>query len=97
MGLRLLWRAVKLPGAILSGRGLCGSMILGWGLFNVVEGTIDHQILQLHHVYQNGNHMLWDLVFLLFGVTDLVLGAALIRSGFRRAPNGLTGQRNVNA
>src|SRR5947209_152403 len=87
VGLRLLWRAVKLPGAILSGRALCGSMVLGWGLFNVVEGTVDHQILQLHHVYQNGNHLLWDIVFLLFGVFNLVLGAAMIWAGFRRAAN----------
>ena len=25
-------------------------MILGWGLFNLVEGIIDHQLLELHHV-----------------------------------------------
>src|SRR3978361_1931684 len=30
VGLRLLWRAVKLPGTILSGGALCGSMVLGW-------------------------------------------------------------------
>jgi uncharacterized membrane protein len=97
IGLRLLWRAVKLPGAILSGRAVWGSMVLGWGLFNVVEGTIDHQILQLHHVYQNGDHMLWDMVFLLFGLIDLVLGAAMIRAGFRRTANQQRGLGTANA
>jgi uncharacterized membrane protein len=25
-------------------------MILGWGLFNLVEGVIDHHLLNIHHV-----------------------------------------------
>jgi len=27
-----------------------GQMILGWGLFNLVEGVIDHHFLNIHHV-----------------------------------------------
>lgn len=41
-----------------------GAVLAGWGVFNVVEGLIDHEILQIHHVYQNGSFLLWDLVFL---------------------------------
>ena len=29
---------------------LIGQMILGWGLFNLVEGLIDHHLLNIHHV-----------------------------------------------
>ena len=29
---------------------LIGQMILGWGLFNLVEGVIDHHLLNIHHV-----------------------------------------------
>ena len=81
-GLWLLWRAVKQPGVILSGRAFCGALFFGWGLFNVIEGIVDHGILQLHHVYQNGNHLLWDLVFLMAGIVEVVVGTVMIRSGF---------------
>ncbi len=83
LGLALLWKAIKLPGTLLSGKALWGSLLVGWGLFNFVEGSVDHEILQVHHVYQNGNHVLWDMVFLASGPVLMVLGAALIRRGFR--------------
>jgi uncharacterized membrane protein len=81
-GLWLLWHAMKQPGVILSGKSFCGSLLLGWGLFNVVEGIIDHQILQLHHVYQNGNHPLWDMAFLAVGIVEIAVGTISVRSGF---------------
>lgn len=31
-------------------RALWGWMLVGWGVFNLVEGLIDHQILGVHHV-----------------------------------------------
>lgn len=82
-GIALLWRAVTRRGVMLSGRVLWGGILAGWGLFNLIEGAIDHQILQLHHVYQNGNHPLWDMVFLASGVVLLGGGFAVIRSGLR--------------
>ncbi len=85
VGLFLLWRAVNRPGVLLSGRALFGAILLGWGLFNLVEGTIDHEILQIHHVYQNGNHLLWDMVFLASGPILMALGWILIRTGFQDA------------
>lgn len=87
-GLLLLWRTVKRPGALLSGRVLWGALLAGWGLFNLVEGTIDHEILQLHHVVQNGNHPLWDAVFLGAGLILLVAGWRLIRRGIRADARG---------
>ncbi len=85
VGIVLLWRAVTRPGALLSGKALLGAVLWGWGLFNLVEGTIDHEILQIHHVYQNGNHLLWDIVFLAAGLVLAVVGWRLIRSGFNEA------------
>ena len=85
VGLVLLWRAVTRPGTLLSGRALVGAILLGAGLFNLVEGTIDHEILQLHHVFQNGNHLLWDMVFLLSGVVLMLVGWSLMREGFQAA------------
>jgi uncharacterized membrane protein len=82
VGIWLLWRAVKAKDVVLSGRALWGSMFVGWGLFNLVEGTIDHEILGIHHVYQNGSHIVWDLIFLAFGALDILGGVVMIRARF---------------
>ena len=81
IGIGMLWRAVRHAEAPRSGKVLWGGLLLGWGIFNVVEGTIDHQILQLHHVVQNGNHLLWDLVFLAIGVLLAGAGWRLVQVG----------------
>lgn len=89
LGLLFLWRAVTRSTpqgpVLLSGKALWGAMLLGAGLFNLIEGTIDHEILQVHHVFQNGNHLLWDMVFLASGPLLIAAGWALIRRGFGEA------------
>lgn len=82
VGLLMLWKAVKRPDVPLSGRAYSGSLLLGWGLFNLVEGLIDHELLQVHHVYQNDPHVfvLWDLAFLASGVIFILIGASMVRS-----------------
>lgn len=62
-----------------------GLLLLGWGIFNVVEGVVDHQILQIHHVRDDlGGPPAWDLGFLAFGILLIVGGWALYRRGARR-------------
>jgi uncharacterized membrane protein len=57
-----------------------GGLLLGWGLFNLVEGLVDHQILGLHHVRDDlGAPLSWDLGFLAFGL-GLVLVGGMLRS-----------------
>lgn len=85
-GLFVIWSALK-RGALLSGKHLVGMMLAGWGLFNLVEGVIDHQILTVHHV--NGdNVVLWDTLFLVFGAALLVGGLMLARRGEREEERG---------
>jgi uncharacterized membrane protein len=86
LGLILLWRAVKRREVPLSDRTYAGSLLLGWGLFNLVEGIIDHEILRIHHVVQFGNHFLWDTVFLASGVLLILGGWVLIRAGRADVP-----------
>ena len=87
LGIFLLWRSAAHHRTAISGAGLVASMLLGWGLFNLVEGLIDHQVLQLHHVYQNGDHLLWDMVFLASGAIFLALGWWLLRAELVRQPS----------
>ncbi len=63
---------------------LIGGMLAGWGLFNTVEGVVDHHLLQLHHVRPGPDEVLYDLGFLMWGVVMLVLGLAMVRNAGRR-------------
>jgi uncharacterized membrane protein len=74
VGLVILIGAAR-RGRSLTLRELVGLLLMGWGLFNLVEGTIDHHLVTLHHVRDDvAEPLWWDLGF-------LVLGAALVVSG----------------
>jgi uncharacterized membrane protein len=77
-GIWLLWRAVMRRDVVLSGQTLLGSMIFGWGLFNLVEGVIDHHVLHLHHVVERLGVSIWDWAFLGSGVLLIAVGWTLI-------------------
>ena len=58
-----------------------GGLLLGWGLFNLVEGLIDHQLLGIHHVRDDlGAPLGWDLGFLAFGALLVAVGLVLRKS-----------------
>ncbi|WP_349269389.1 membrane protein [Mycolicibacterium parafortuitum] len=61
-----------------------GLLLTGWGIFNVVEGVIDHDILQIHHVRDDlGGPLVWDIGFLVFGAFLVAAGWLLHRRGVR--------------
>ena len=61
-----------------------GLMLAGWGLFNVVEGVVNHHLLGVHHLRDDlGAPLSWDLGFLAFGVLLIAVGWAVHRSGVR--------------
>jgi uncharacterized membrane protein len=53
-------------------------MLAGWGLFNVVEGIVDHLVLGIHHVHPGAYERVWDLGFLAFGFALAAAGVALM-------------------
>jgi uncharacterized membrane protein len=72
-GVWLLWRDAR-NGAVRRARIFAGQMLMGWAAFNLVEGVIDHHLLNLHHVRDLPEHVpLYDWVFL--GVGGVLLGA----------------------
>lgn len=83
-GAVMSWKALQGRAALPPGRSYAGAAIIGWGTFNLVEGIVDHHLLQIHHVHQYGNHLLWDLVFLASGVLLVLAGWAIVRSDRRR-------------
>ena len=71
-------------------------MFIGFGLFNLVEGIIDHQILGIHHVNETvppAQWMYWDIGFLVWGALMLVGGWSLMRAGRQETPEPRTGER----
>ncbi|MGH3876979.1 MAG: DUF2243 domain-containing protein [Actinophytocola sp.] len=75
-GLGLLYaRVTSARGRMWRSRVLWGWVLVGWGLFNLVEGVLDHHVLAIHHVRSGPNQLWWDLGF-------LALGAVLVAAGW---------------
>jgi uncharacterized membrane protein len=82
VGLGLLYaRVTSSRGRLWSSRALWGWVLVGWGLFNLVEGLLCHHILGLHHVRHGPAQLWWDLGFLALGAVLVVGGWLLQRSG----------------
>lgn len=67
-GVGLLFRAAERGDVPWSRRVFGGALALGWGLFNFVEGLVDHHVLQIHHVVERAGLSGWDWAFLASGV-----------------------------
>ena len=90
-GVALLFRAGRRADAVWSGRVLAGAMLAGWGLFNGVEGLIDHQLLGIHHVHPGVDQLAWDVGFLASGPVLVLAGWLLARRPTRQAVPGVVG------
>lgn len=85
-GLFALWRSAHRRHLAWSNKLLFGSLLIGFGLFNVAEGLVDHQLLGVHHVNETvgpASRLVWDMGFLVWGVAMLAGGWALARRGRR--------------
>ena len=81
VGIYLLLADARRGAALPSASAFTGQLLLGWGIFNVVEGIIDHHILNLHHVRDLPVHVpMYDWLFLAVGgVGFLLLGWVMSR------------------
>ncbi len=80
VGVVLLWRAGGRDDVSWSSNTFFGSLLIGFGLFDVVEGLIDHQILGIHHVKPGPNQLTWDLGFLALGALLIAVGWIMVQS-----------------
>jgi uncharacterized membrane protein len=84
VGLFLLWRALGQREVPWSTRTFLGGLAAGWGVFNLAEGVIDHELLGIHHVNETvarEQWIWWDLGFLAFGLLLVGVGWSLFRAG----------------
>lgn len=80
LGLFLLWNGTRGQHVTWRTPAFIGTLLFGWGLFNDVEGLIDHQILGVHHVRPGPYQLAYDLGFLAWGAIMLLMGWALMRA-----------------
>ena len=84
VGLGLLYSRMGQAGdRVWSSRPLWGWVLVGWGLFNLVEGILDHHLLGIHHVRSGPQQVWWDVGFLAMGAA-LVAGGYLLQRSARR-------------
>jgi uncharacterized membrane protein len=89
VGLGILYsRVTEGRRQVRGSRMLWGWMLVGWDIFNLVEGLVDHQLLGIHHVRPGPDQLAWDMAFLVFGLILVGLGWLLARSG-RTVPIGI--------
>lgn len=94
-GLVILWRHAHLKHVRWSTKLLTGTMLMGFGIFNLVEGIVNHHILGLHHVNETvpqDQWVYWDVGFLIWGAVMLVAGVYLKRAGRIETPSTVTTQ-----
>ena len=83
----VFWRTAQRRHLYWSSHLLIGSMLIGFGAFNFVEGLIDHHLLGIHHVNELvpvEQRIYWDVGFLASGVIMLIAGYFLLRRGQRK-------------
>jgi uncharacterized membrane protein len=85
VGVTLLWLEGRRGTAPPTLRILAGQMLLGWGVFNLVEGVVDHLLLGIHHVRDVPMHVpAYDWIFLgVGGVALMGVGWWLARAESR--------------
>jgi uncharacterized membrane protein len=79
IGVSLLWSAAHKKETFPIRWEFIGLLLFSFGLFNIIEGIINHHILSLHHVKDDSNPLIWDLAFLaIAGVLFIGIGWALM-------------------
>lgn len=80
------WREALGDAPLPTVKAFTGQLLQGWGVFNLVEGIVDHHVLQLHHVRDVPVHVPeLDWVFLFVGgVGFVVIGTVMSRVTGRR-------------
>ena len=85
-GLFILWRTAHRRHLFWSSKLLIGSLLIGFGIFNVVEGLVDHEVLGVHHVNETvarDTWIYWDIGFLVWGAAMVIGGWLLLWAGQR--------------
>ena len=70
--------------AALSGRGLTGGILLGAGVFQLYDGTVQHKLMRLHQIRYHVDMTPYDWTWNIIAVVLIVAGAVLLVRARRR-------------
>jgi uncharacterized membrane protein len=90
LGLIVFWKRAHRTHVRWSGKLLAGTILMGFGIFNLVEGIVDHHLLGIHHVNETvprDQWIYWDIGFLVWGAMMLLAGWYLMKAGQRETPD----------
>jgi uncharacterized membrane protein len=80
-GIFLLWKAFLQTTASHSSKLIWAGLLLGWGIFNVTEGMIDHYLFKIHNVRELiGKQNLYNLLFIIYSAVLIIIGWLLYKS-----------------
>lgn len=80
----LFWRTAHTRHLYWSPKSMAGTLLIGFGAFNVVEGLIDHHAIGIHHVNERvprDQWLAWDIGFIVWGAVMFGVGWLLHRAG----------------
>src|SRR6476620_11941851 len=92
----ILWKSAHRTHVRWSGKLIAGTILTGFGIFNLVEGIIDHQLIGIHHVNETAARsqwIYWDMGFLLWGAAMLIGGWFFLKTGEEQTPPESTSNR----
>ena len=73
------------------GRLAGGGLLLGWGVFNLVDEAVFHLALDLHHIRMVDDYVWYDVGFTLMGVVLILLGLRLLNGASNEVRPGAAG------
>jgi uncharacterized membrane protein len=85
-GLIVLWRRSRRSHEGWSWKLLPSTTLIGFGVFNVVEGIINHHLFRIHHVNETvprDEWIYWDVGFLVWGAVMIIVGCWMLKRGAR--------------
>jgi len=85
VGAGAVWWTINGRRRPLSTLALVGSILVGMGLFNTVDGVVSHYLLDIHDVVHSTTF--WNPPWILVSVVLFLLGAALLHRGRRHDEN----------
>ncbi|QCJ47170.1 MULTISPECIES: DUF2243 domain-containing protein [Haloprofundus] len=80
VGFWMLWKTADRPDVPWSAGTYAGAVVVGTALFNLYDGTVDHYILEMHHVTQGLQPDAFDLLWLVGSVVLLIAGLLVVRA-----------------
>jgi uncharacterized membrane protein len=86
LGLGLVWSGTRGEHVPWRTSVFIGTLLFGFGLFNVVEGLTNHQLLGVHHVRPGPDQRAYDVGFLIWGGVMLLVGGRLTRAPLTDVP-----------